>query len=159
MCEMRAVVLFCLPVRCRQRGDCKSVMLGVSVALERVVLNLVLFSVAGTLGTSLVCTLEAAWVCCVRCSVGCICVCTLRSADSLDFRCACVDSINCWISLSSCSVVVASAPLNAWIKCNSAYMILLVCVSEELVMFLCFNWTVSKNCSLLVCLMWHMCVR
>jgi len=83
-------VLFCMPICCVRRGGCTSAMLGGSVAVD-----CVMFSVAGTLGTVLLCTLGAAWLCC---SVGCLCVCTLRS-DVIDCRCACVTSINCRMSL------------------------------------------------------------
>ena len=138
-------ISFCLPLCCMPRGGCTSAMLGCSVAV-----------VAGTLKTVSVCTLGAAWLCC---SVDCLCGCTLGSAALLDCRYACVTSINCRISLSSCSVVVASAPFNAWIQCDSACMILLACVSKGLVMFLCLNWTVSNSCLLCVCLMWHTCVQ
>ena len=143
-------VLFCLPVCHAWRGGCTSAVLRGSVAVSRV-----LFSVAGTLGNVLVCTLRAAWLC----SVGCICVCTLGSAVLLDFRCACIASINCQTSLSSCSVVVASAPFSACMQCDSARMILSAYVSKGLGMFLCLNCTVSKNLSLFVCLMWHTCVQ
>ena len=84
-------VLFCVPIRRVRRGGCTSAMLGGSVAID-----CVMFSMAGTLGTVLLCTLRATWLCC---SVGYLCVCTLRS-DALDFRCACVQYINCQMSLS-----------------------------------------------------------
>ena len=144
-----ATLLVCislrLPLCCVPHGGCTSAMLGCSMAV-----------VAGTLKTVSVYTLGAAWLCC---TVGCLCGCTLGSVALLDFRCACVTSINCWISLNSCSVVVASAPFSAWMQCDSARMILSACVSKWLVMFLCLNWTVSDNCLQLVCLMWHMCVQ
>ena len=52
-------VLFRLPVRCVRSGGCTSAKPGGSVAVDRV-----MFSVAGTLRTVLVCTLGAAWLCC-----------------------------------------------------------------------------------------------
>ena len=50
-------VSFCLLVRCVRHGGCTSAMLVGSMAVDRV-----MFSVAGTLGTVLVCTLGDAWV-------------------------------------------------------------------------------------------------
>ena len=138
-------ISFRLPLFCVPHGGYTSAMLGCSVAV-----------VAGTLETVSVCTLGAAWLCG---SVGCLCGCTLGSAALFACMCACITSINCQISISSCSVVVASAPFNSWMQCNSARMILLACVSKGLVMFLCLNWTVSGSCLLLVSLMWHTCVQ
>ena len=63
-------VLFRLPVRHMRRGGCTSAMLVGSMAADLVVLYSVLSSVAGTLGTVLVCTLGDPCVCSVRCSVG-----------------------------------------------------------------------------------------
>ena len=138
-------ISFCL-TPCRMTcGGCTSAMLDCSVAV-----------VAGTLKTVSVCTLRAVWLCC---TVGFRCGCTLGSVALLDFRCACVTSINCRISLNYFSVVVASAPFSAWMQCDSARMILSACVGDGLVMFLCLKWTVSNSRLLLVCSMWHTCVQ
>ena len=40
-----------------------------------------------------------------------------------------------------------------------AFMILLACVSDGLVMFVCLKWTMSDSRSLWVDLMWHVCVQ
>ena len=157
MCEVTGCcACHCIVLLARPSYEAWLLHIGGSVVVDHVVLYLVLFSVAGTLGIVSMCTLGAAWL---RCSVGCICVCTLGSAVLLDCRCACVTSSIFWILLSYCSVLVASTPFIAWMQCDSARMILSVCVSEGLVMFLCLNWTVSNNLSLLVCLMWHTCVQ
>ena len=50
-------------------------------------------------------------------------------------------------------------PLMALAHSASASITLSACVMVGLVMRLCWNCTVSDNRSLLVCLMWHVCVR
>ena len=96
-----------------------------------------------TLGSiASVCTLESA---CLDC-----CFVTFGSGVGMcEFSMRC-----CWSRIScSCFAVTVGLRLRTLARSAMVFMILLACVSDGLVMFLCFKCTVSDNLSLWVDLM------
>ncbi len=111
-------VLFHLPLRLVMHGGWMSVVLGCCVAIDHVVLCLVFCLLGCTLRSAFGCTLGAARVCCMRCSVvgGYVCICSLGGAGLLPQACcrrfACVTSTSLWRSCNSWLVAVVSLPLS-----------------------------------------------
>ena len=134
---------------------------GVVMFIEHVIRLLVslwgmgIFAVVCTLGTCCICTLRT---CCVGGVSVCVAMCSNLSGCAL--ICACVVSTICCRSfvVGEC----LSLPVMPWMALTqsaNACITLSACVTEGLVMRLCWNYTVLDRRLLLVCFTWQLCVQ
>jgi hypothetical protein len=104
-------------------------------------------SAAGTLGSAACCGTSSCLLGSSHCR-GCLISVALVASTILCRSFASGDDLSC-----------PDSPLMALTHSASASITLSACVMVGLVIRLCWNCTVSDNRSLLVCLMWHVCVR
>lgn len=134
---------------------------GVVMFIEHVIRLLVslwgmgIFAVVCTLGTCCICTLRT---CCVGGVSVCVAMCSNLSGCAL--ICACVVSTICCRSfvVGEC----LSLPVMPWMALTQSANVcitLSACLTEGLVMRLCWNCTVLDRRLLLVCFTWQLCVQ
>ena len=134
---------------------------GVVMFIEHVIRLLVslwgmgIFAVVCTLGTCCICTLRT---CCVGGVSVCVAMCSNLSGCAL--ICACVVSTICCRSfvVGEC----LSLPVMPWMALTQSANVcitLSACLTEGLVMRLCWNCTVLDRRLLFVCFTWQLCVQ